>query len=216
MIKIPAYAICVAAAIMTIFLSGINPARAEAKKTLLVFGDSLTAGLGLPLTKAFPAQLETTLQKKGYDIKVINAGVSGETSSGGLTRLEWTLKQNPHYILLEEGANDMLRGIDPAITQENLEKILRILAAHKIPVLLAGMKAMPGFGAAFGTQYDAMYAKLAKKYAAIYYPFFLKDVAMNPALNQEDGVHPTAAGVAVIVKNITPYVEDLMRKKEGR
>lgn len=182
------------------------------EKKLLVFGDSLTAGFGVPYDKAFPAQLEKRLRAEGYAITVINAGVSGDTTSGGLTRLDWTLAQKPDFVIIELGANDMLRAIDPALTRDNLQKMLDILQQKKIPVLLAGMKATPNLGQKYVTAFDDIYPTLAKKYPVVYYPFFLDGVALHRDLIQDDGLHPNAAGVAVIVNNILPSVEKLLKQ----
>lgn len=199
---------------MALFILAVNSLYAEAAaKKLLVFGDSLVAGYGIPYDQAFPAQLEKKLQAGGDNISVINAGVSGDTTSGGLTRLEWTLEQKPDYVILELGANDMLRAIDPAITRDNLQKILSILKARQIPVLLAGMKAAPNLGPGFMNAYSSMYKSLAKDYGAVYYPFFLDGVLTEPSLMQEDGLHPNAAGVAKIVDNILPRVKELIAAK---
>lgn len=179
----------------------------------MAYGDSLTAGYGLSQNEAFPARLEEKLKARGHDVKVINAGVSGETSAGALTRLEWTLQQNPDYVILASGANDMLRGIDPAVTYGNLSKILRHLKERNIPVLLAGMKALPNYGAQYGKAYDIMYEELAKNHAAVFYPFFLKGVALQPRLNQPDGAHPNAAGADLMADNILPYAEKLLKVK---
>ncbi len=139
--------------------------------------------------------------------------VSGDTTSGGLTRLEWTLEQKPDYIIIELGANDMLRAIDPALTRGNLGKMLEILQQHKIPVLLAGMKAAPNLGQKYVTAFDSIYPALAKKYNTVYYPFFLEGVALHRELIQDDGLHPNPAGVAVIVDKILPDVKKLLEKK---
>jgi acyl-CoA thioesterase-1 len=181
-----------------------------AEKKLLVFGDSLVAGYGIPLEKAFPARLEEKLKEKGYAIHVINAGVSGDTTSGGLTRLEWTLQQNPDFVILELGANDMIRSIDPQVTEKNLRKMLDILKSRKIPVLLAGTRTFPNLGENYAKSYKAMYEKLAKDYDIIYYPFFMEGVATHTDLLREDGLHPNPAGVDVIVQSILPEVEKLI------
>ena len=199
------------AAIITFSLLLANVGAAAAEKKILAFGDSLTAGYGIALEKSFPAQLEKRLQELGYDIQVINAGVSADTASGGRARLEWTLDaQKPDFVIVELGANDMLRGTDPEVTRKNLQKILKILKKRKIPVLLAGMKATPNLGPAFVGRYQKMYQDLAKKYAAVYYPFFLEGAAMKQDLVQDDGLHPNEQGVAVIVGNILPSVKKLL------
>jgi acyl-CoA thioesterase-1 len=199
--------------IMAFFCLTVNSLyAAAAEKKLLVFGDSLTAGLGVPYDKAFPAQLEKKLRAEGYAVTVINAGVSGETTSGGLARLDWTLEQKPDFVILELGANDMLHAIDPALTRGNLQKMLAVLQQKKIPVLLAGMKATPNLGQKYVTAFDDIYPSLAKKYHAAYYPFFLEGVALHPGLIQDDGMHPNAAGVAVIVDKMLPSVKILLKK----
>jgi acyl-CoA thioesterase-1 len=200
--------------IMALFAASVNSLHAAAdEKRIIAFGDSLTAGLGIPYNQAFPAQLEAKLRAKGYNVQVVNAGVSGETTAGGLARLEWTLNQKPDYVIFELGANDMLRGIDPALTKQNLQKMLDILKQHNIPVLFTGMKAFANLGPKFTAAYEDMYASLAKQYHALYYPFFLDGVALHPDLLQEDGLHPNPAGVSVIVTNILPSVEKLLKQK---
>jgi acyl-CoA thioesterase-1 len=201
-------------AIMAFFCLAVNShCEAAAEKKVLAFGDSLTTGPGIPYEKAFPAQLESRLRAQGYAVKVINAGVSGETSSGGLARLEWILQQhNPDFVILELGANDMLRAVDPALTRDNLDKMLDILKKKKIPVLLAGMKAFINMGPKYTADFDGIYPLLAKKYDALYYPFFLEGVALHSPLMREDGLHPNEAGAGVIADKILPFVEELIKK----
>jgi acyl-CoA thioesterase-1 len=186
---------------------------ADGQPTLLVYGDSLVAGLGLPLRQAFPARLEAHLLADGYNVRVINAGVSGETTTGARTRLEWTLLQNPDAVILESGGNDILRGIDPALTRQNLEAILKTLRARHIPVLLSGIRPFPDPEGKHGAAYRKLYADLARRYASIYDPFFLEGVAGNQALMQDDGLHPNARGVEVIVKRLAPPAENLLGRK---
>jgi acyl-CoA thioesterase-1 len=182
-------------------------------KTVLAFGDSLTAGSGImQQDKTFPAQLELELLKEGYAVKVINGGAGGDTTSSGLTRLPWALKQKPDYVIVELGANDMLRAIDPAVTKQNLEKILETFKKKKIPVLLAGMRATPNLGDKFVDSYRRMYQELAEHYGAVYYPFFLEGAVLKPELMQEDGLHPNEKGVAVIVERILPAMKKLLKK----
>lgn len=188
------------------------PAETASAKKILAFGDSLTAGYGLPLEDAFPAQLERKLKQEGYDVSVINAGVSGETTSGGLSRLEWSLADNPDYVILALGSNDMLRAVDPKVTRENLKKMLDILKARNIPVLLAGTRSFKNLGEIFGGSYERMYKELGEEYGAIVYPFLLDGVALDASLNQDDGLHPNKRGVAVMVDKIFPSVEDLLEK----
>ena len=198
--------------IMTLSVLLVNPANANnAQKTILAFGDSLMSGYGLSKESSFPAQLERKLKEQGYNITVINSGVAGETTSGGVTRLEWTLEQQkPDFVILELGGNDMLRAIDPEITYNNLNIMMDILKEHKIPVLLAGMKADPNMGEKFERLYLVIYRHLAEKYNAVYYPFFLEGVFSNKDLLQKGGMHPNATGVAVIVHNIMPFVKELL------
>lgn len=182
-------------------------------KTVLAFGDSITAGYGLSKAEALPAQLQALFESQGHPVTVINAGVSGETTAGGLRRLEWTLKKhNPDYVILALGGNDMLRAIDPRTSLQNLQQMLEILKAYKKPVLLAGMRAPESMGPAFSKGYDLMYAGLARDYGTLFYPFILDGVAANPALNLRDGVHPNAQGVAVIARGMYPYVVELLKK----
>lgn len=180
----------------------------------MAFGDSLVAGYGLKPEQAFPARLEARLKKKGIGAKVINAGVSGETSAGAVNRLEWSLnRQKPDYVILITGGNDMLRSVDPSLTRANLQKMMGIFKAHKVPVLVAGMRAFPNLGPGFAAAYPKMYRDVARAYSVVYYPFYLDGVALNSALNLDDGVHPNAAGVDVIVENILPAVEALLKRK---
>lgn len=177
---------------------------------LLALGDSLTAGYGLAEDKAFPAQLERALADLGYDVEVLNAGVSGDTTAGGLARLDWALADDPDLVMVELGANDGLRGIDPASTRENLSAILEVLTAQDYPTLLAGMYAPPNLGREYGDAFNAIYPDLAQAYGVPLYPFFLEGVATDPALNQDDGIHPNADGVRVIVERIAPDIVELI------
>jgi acyl-CoA thioesterase I len=183
---------------------------AERPVTVVALGDSLTAGYGLAGADAFPARLERALADKGFVVNIVNAGVSGDTAAGGLARLDWSVPDGTDAVILELGANDALRGFDPAITRKALDAILSRLAARKVPVLLCGMLAPPNLGAEYGRAFNAIYPDLAAHYDAILYPFFLTGVATDPTLNQRDGLHPTAAGVAVIVEGILPAVEQLI------
>lgn len=188
------------------WLMGSAPTQAAAPVRLLAFGDSLTAGYGLAETDGFTRQLERALAARGHAVEVVNAGVSGDTTAGGLARLDWSLAGRPDAVLVELGANDMLRGLDPAAAQANLDAILTRLADRGIPVLLAGMYASPALGPAYAGRFNAIYPALAAKHGVPLYPFFLDGVATDPALNQGDGIHPNAAGVAVIVARILPDV----------
>jgi acyl-CoA thioesterase I len=184
-----------------------QPAAAE--KLVVAYGDSLTAGYGLKPAESFPAQLQTALRAKGYAVTVHNAGVSGDTSTAGRARLAWVLgalKATPDLVILELGANDMLRGQPPETTKANLDAMLTELAKRNIPVVLAGMRASPNLGAPYVGAFDSLYPALAKAHKVTLYPFFMDGVAANPKLQLSDGMHPTAAGVGVIVGRILPTV----------
>jgi acyl-CoA thioesterase I len=179
---------------------------------VVVLGDSLTAGFGLPSGKAFPDQLQAALAAKGFDVKVVNAGVSGDTAEGGLARYDWAVPADADALIVELGANNMLRGLPPEATRKALAAILAKAKAASLPTLLAGMKAAPNLGDEYAKAFDAIYPELAQGYGAVLYPFFLDGVAGDAKLNQPDGLHPTAAGVAVIVSRILPVAEDLLRR----
>lgn len=186
-------------------------ARAEEALRIVAIGDSLTAGYGLPTGEDFVTRLQAALQKKGLNLRIENAGVSGDTSAGGLQRLDWALgTDSVSAVILELGANDALRGIDPAETRRNLSQIIEAIQAKDIPVFLAGMRAPPSMGAEYTRAFDAIFPELAEKYDTGFYPFFLEGVAADPALNQEDYIHPNAKGVEVIVENILPYVTEFL------
>ena len=193
----------------------LAPARAaEGVKTILALGDSLTHGYGLPDAEIFPVQLEKALAAAGVTAKVINAGVSGDTTAGGLARLDWALGDPaapPDLVIVELGANDALRALDPAEAEANLYAILTRLHEKGIKALLAGMLAPPNLGKDYGASFDALYPRLAEKHQVPFYPFFLDGVATIPALNQADGMHPNGAGVAVIVEKITPLVIEALK-----
>jgi acyl-CoA thioesterase-1 len=180
--------------------------------SLVVLGDSLTAGYGLPPGKAFPDQLQAALAAKGWDVKVVNAGVSGDTAEDGLARYDWAVPPNAGALIVELGGNDMLRGLPPEATRKTLAAILDKAKAAHLPILVAGMRAAPNLGPEYVAAFDAIYPALAADYDAILYPFFLEGVAADPKLTQPDGLHPTAAGAAVIVNRILPSVEDLLRR----
>ena len=184
------------------------PASAAKETRLLALGDSLTSGWGLAARDTFPAQLERVLRAAGRhrDVRVIGAGVAGDTSAGGRARLAWSLADRPDAAIVELGANDGLRGIDPAATYDNLDAILTELKRRGIPVLLAGMYAPPNLGREYGEAFNGIYPRLAEKHGVRLYPFFLDGVAVEPRLNQPDGIHPNEDGVAVIVERILPYV----------
>jgi acyl-CoA thioesterase I len=183
-----------------------------ATTTILALGDSLTAGYGLDAGQSFPDKLQEALRAKGHDVTIINAGVSGDIAAQGAERLDWALTDDVKMVMVELGANDALRGLDPGQTEAALRDILSKLKARKIPVLLLGMKAPPNMGADYQTKFDGMYPKLAADFGATLYPFFLEGVAAQPALNQADGIHPNQKGVAIIVAKLLPIIEAIVTK----
>ncbi len=203
-------------------LMAANPAFAQAPAAgagkpikMVVLGDSLSAGLGLSASAAFPARLKESLKIKGIGVDMINAGVSGDTSSGGRDRLDWSVPEGTDAVILELGANDALRGTDPKVTRAALTDILARLKARKVAVLLCGMLAPPNYGSDYSARFNAIYPDLAKSFGVPLYPFFLEGVAADARLNQADGLHPTAEGVDVIVKNILPTVEAFLGAISG-
>lgn len=206
-----------ALALMAVSVHGAN--AAESVLRVLAFGDSLTQGYGVPPGMDFPNALERALKGKGVNAAIINAGVSGDTSAGGLARLDWSLgdaKTQPDAAILELGANDGLRGLAPAEMEKNLGAILARLKARNIPVLLAGMKGPRNFGSAYAAEYDAVFPRLAKKYDVLFYPFFLEGVALDRSLVQSDGLHPNPKGVEIIVSRITPLVTELVHQAQAK
>jgi acyl-CoA thioesterase-1 len=183
---------------------------------VLAFGDSLTAGLGLEPQQAFPARLQAALTARGHDIVIANAGVSGDTSSAGAERLDWSLVPEIDAVIVELGSNDALRGIDPEETEKALDRILSELRQRRLPVLLAGMLAPRNLGADYGKKFDAIFPRLAEKHGVLFYPFFLDGVAAEPALNQPDGLHPNSKGVDMIVSRILPITEDLLKQAASK
>jgi len=177
---------------------------------ILALGDSLTAGYGLPADAAFPVQLENSLKAQGYDVSVINAGVSGDTTAGGRARLDWALADKPQVAIVALGANDGLRGIDPKVTEANLDAILTRLKRDGVRVLLAGMFAPPNYGPDYAKQFADLFPRLADKHKVAFYPFFLDGVARDPKLNQADGLHPTRDGIAAMVERILPKVKQVI------
>jgi acyl-CoA thioesterase-1 len=195
---------------------GAWPAQAQdAPLRIAVLGDSLTAGFGLPETQAFPTRLEAALKERGHKVSVINAGVSGDTSAGGKARLDWTLADKPQIVIVELGANDAMRGLDPAQTEANLDDIIARAKAGGARVLLAGMRAPTNWGRQYQEQFDALYPRLAQKHNVPLYAFFLEGVAMEPRLNQQDGIHPNPAGVEIIVQKILPSIEAVLKQAAG-
>jgi acyl-CoA thioesterase-1 len=201
-----------AALILAASLWAQASAAADAPVKIVVLGDSLSAGFGLPVQSAFPEKLAAALKADGIAATVANAGVSGDTASGGLGRLDWSIPQGTDAVILELGANDALRGVDPAVTKTALDKILVNLTARHISVLLAGMRAPRNMGVDFDKTFDAIYPALASTHAVVFYPFFLDGVASDPKLNQGDGMHPNAAGVDVVVARMLPSVKQLIAR----
>ena len=201
------------AVLMLALMTLARPAWAETTKPvkLVVLGDSLSAGLGLPAQDAFPAKLQKALQAKGIAVDMTNAGVSGDTSSGGRDRLDWSVPEGTEGVIVELGANDAMRGIDPDLTRAALTDIVQRLKARKIAVMLCGMLAPPNFGADYGARFNSIYPDLAKQFDVPLYPFFLDGVAADAKLNQADGIHPTAEGVDIVVGKMLPTVEAFVR-----
>jgi len=207
----------VVAVAWVMFMAAFGAALAADRPVRIVaFGDSLSAGFGLPLSGAFPVRLEQALKAKGLAVDVVNAGVSGDTASGGLSRLDWSVPAGTDAVILELGANDMLRGVDPQVTRQALETIIRTLKARGIEVLLAGMRSAPNLGADYRRAFDRIFPDLASAYGLVFYSFFLDGVATNPKLNQRDGLHPTEAGIDVIVARILPKAEELVARVRAR
>jgi acyl-CoA thioesterase-1 len=202
----------VLSAALAVLCLHLAPAGAAPVRVMML-GDSLTAGYGLAPEKALPAQLEAALKQAGLDVRVLNAGVSGDTTAGGLARLDWSLAENPDYVLVGLGANDALRGLDPERAYANLDAILTRLRAKGIKTLLLGMLAPPNLGADYGRRFREIYRRLAEKHRVPLYPFLLDGVAADRQLNQPDGIHPNADGVAIIVERLVPVVRQLIEGK---
>jgi acyl-CoA thioesterase-1 len=180
-------------------------------------GDSLTAGLGVAADQSYPAQLASRLQADGYHYRVVNAGVSGETSSGALSRLNWVIASlAPDIVILETGANDGLRGLDPKLLEANLDRLVSRLQAAHIEVVLAGMRMLPNLGPEYTRAFARIYPRIARKFGVVFIPFFLEGVAGKARLNQADGLHPTADGYVRIVKTIYPYVLKAIERRQGK
>ena len=200
--------LCAFVAAGFLFLSGMIAAGEPYR--IVGFGDSLMAGFGLNPGEGFTEKLQAALKARGRDVEVINAGVSGDTTSGGLSRLDWSVPDGTRLVILELGANDMLRAVTPDITEKNLDAMLAKLKDRKIPVLLAGMRAAPNLGADYQARFDAIYPRLAEKYGAALYPFFLDGVAGDSKLVLEDGMHPSAKGIDIMVERVLPMLEKLI------
>jgi acyl-CoA thioesterase-1 len=212
-------AFALAAVLAAGFAGGMMPGvirAADRPVRIVALGDSLTAGFNLPGSAAFPAKLEKSLKQKGVAVEIANAGVSGDTASGGLGRLDWSVPDGTDAVIVELGANDMLRGVDHAVTHRALEEIVRRLTDRHIPVLLAGMRAAPNLGDQYVGAFEAIYPELAAKYDLLLYPFFLDGIVGDSKFNQRDGLHPTAAGVDRIVAGILPKAEELVARARER
>lgn len=190
-------------ALAALLVSGAAQAKT---KTILILGDSIAAGFGLPAEESFPSRLQAAMRSKGVDVKIINSGISGDTSAGGLKRLGWALASKPDYVIVELGGNDGLRGLDPKETRANLDAIITQLKARGVKVMLAGMYAPPNLGKKYEAEFNAIYPELAAKHSVAFYPFILEGVALRKELNQPDGIHPNRQGVTVLVDRLLPAV----------
>ena len=211
---------CLAACVLAFLAVPSLPSFAQSPASgdhlrIVALGDSLTAGYGLPAQAAFPVVLEKALRARGHNVEITNAGVSGDTASAGLERLDWSVPDGTSGVIVELGANDMLRGIDPAVTRRAIEKIVERLEARGIPVMLAGMFASRNLGPDYARAFDGLYRDTAEKHGLVLYPFFLDGVAGESGLNLPDGLHPTARGVEIIVERILPSVELFLSRIEA-
>jgi acyl-CoA thioesterase-1 len=198
-----------AALVLVAFLA--TPASAQ-ERVIVGFGDSLTAGLGVPAEQAYPALLAARLRAEGYPYRVVNAGVSGDTTAGGLRRVDWALRLGPEIVILELGANDALRGQDLNTVRANLDQLVERFQLAGVRVLIAGMRLPPNYGARYGAAFQRLYEEVARQRGAALMPFFLDGVAGDPRLNQPDGIHPTAEGYRLIVDRLWPYLRPLLRR----
>nr|WP_244556993.1 arylesterase [Fulvimarina manganoxydans] len=190
-------------------------AGGDGARQIVAFGDSLSAGYGLGPGESFPEQLQAALREDGYEVTVTNAGVSGDTTSGGLARLDWSVPESADLVIVELGANDALRGVDPQITRQNLDEILTRLGERGQKVIFAGMLAPPNMGEDYAKSFNPIFPELAEKHDVTFYPFFLEGVAAERDLNQDDGMHPNAKGVAVIVEKMKPLIEESLGEKQA-
>jgi len=202
--------------IAILLLSATFSTASEKPIRILAFGDSLTSGYGVRPKDAFPNQLQKALKARGHNITVINGGVAGDTTAAGLSRFDWTVGNDVDAVILELGANDALRGIEPKVTRDNLQKILAKLQERKLPVLFVGMRSPANWGDTYADDFDAIFPALAKEHGLVFYPFFLEGVVLDAKLNQQDGMHPNAKGVAEIVRQIMPSVEELIGKVQAQ
>jgi len=192
------------------------PSAAAQERVIVAFGDSLTAGLGVPAEQSYPARLAERLTAEGYAYRVVNAGVSGDTTAGGLRRVDWALRLKPEIVILELGANDALRGQDLAAVRANVDQLVARFQAAGTQVLVAGMRLPPNYGPRYGGEFQRIFEEVARRRGAALMPFFLEGVAGVPRLNQADGIHPTAAGYAVVVDRLWPHLRPLLAPKTGR
>jgi acyl-CoA thioesterase I len=202
-------------AALVAFLGVLTPADAAEPVRILAFGDSITAGYGLAQQDTLPTRLAEALNKMGRPVTMINGGVSGDTTADGVTRLDWALADKPQIMILALGANDMLRGLDPKTTRTNLDAIIQKAKDAGVEIVLAGMLSPPNLGAEYKAAFDAIYPELAKAHNLLFMPFLLQDVVQDSDLNQADGIHPNGNGVAIIVRNLLPYVTQAMDRLEG-
>ncbi len=203
------------AALALIALATAPPAAAQ-ERVIVAFGDSLTAGLGVPAEQSYPSRLAERLTAEGYAYRVVNAGVSGDTTAGGLRRVDWALRLKPEIVILELGANDALRGQDLVAVRGNVDQLVARFQAAGAQVLVAGMRLPPNYGPRYGGKFQRIFEEVARRRGAALMPFFLEGVAGVPRLNQADGIHPTAAGYAVVVDRLWPHLRPLLASKTGR
>lgn len=194
------------------FAQGTGSTKGDRPLKIVALGDSLTAGYGLPQSAAFPVVLERALRERGHKVEIVNAGVSGDTAGAGLERLDWSVPEDADGVIVALGANDMLRGLDPAVPRKAIQEIVTRLKGRNVPVLLAGMLAAPNLGPDYANRFNSLYPDIAKEHDLVLYPFFLEGVAGERSLNLPDGIHPTAEGVKVIVERILPSVETFLAR----
>ena len=195
---------------------GASPSTPDTRPRIVAFGDSLTAGLGVPAEESYPAQLQRSLDALGYSYRVVNAGVSGDTTAGGLRRVPWILTNKPDVVILELGANDGLRGLSVDQTRHNLREIIQRLQEAGVEIVLAGMKLPPNYGQDYLARFEGIYPLLAKEYRLQLIPFFLEGVGGSPSLNQADGIHPTAKGYALVVEQVLKILGPLLKSPESQ
>jgi acyl-CoA thioesterase-1 len=209
-------AVQIVAAVLLVAGTAAEIKAADRPAKIVALGDSLTTGLGLPARDAFPARLQQALKAKGIAAEIVDAGVSGDTASGGLSRLDWSVPQDADAVIVELGANDALRGIDPKVTRAALDKIVAQLRERKIEVLLCGMLAPRNLGGDYAASFDPIFPEIAKAHGVVFHPFFLEGIAADPKFTQSDGMHPNAAGVGKIIEGILPKVEELIARVRAK